>query len=122
MSGGLWITLLLVSIIGRILVSSLRINRRGRKQWENKGIEADAVILKMEETGRYIKKMPQVRLQVQVTPDTGRNFVAETNEVSVNPELKEGSIVKVKYNPNNRRELMLIRDGGQEERVQQRFK
>jgi hypothetical protein len=47
-----------------------------------------------------------------VQPVSRRNFVAEVNEVFTLMDLstlRAGTILKVKYNPGNTREVMLVR-------------
>lgn len=85
----------------------------GNKKLVREGIEAQAVLLNVEQTGIYVNNQPQVRLQVQVHPLTGRNFVSETREVLTLIDLSRlriGSTLKVKYNPANTKELMVLRN------------
>jgi len=89
-------------------LSILRLNRRLTKE----GVEADAILLNMEQTGLYVNNQPQVRLQLQVHPSTGRNFVTETREVLSFLDLTRiqiGCTLKVKYNPENSKEVMVVR-------------
>lgn len=90
------------------LLQQTRINRRLSRE----GAAADAVLLNMEETGLYVNRQPQMRLQVQVHPLTGRNFVSEAREVLTLADLSQlriGSTLKVKYNPANTKEVMVLR-------------
>jgi hypothetical protein len=66
----------------------------------------------MEQTGLYVNNQPQIKLQVQVHPNTGRNFVSEVREVLTlidMSQLRVGSTLKVKYNPANTKEVMVLR-------------
>jgi hypothetical protein len=85
-----------------------RMNRR----LATEGVEASAILLNMEQTGLYVNNQPQVKMQLQVHPLTGRNFVSETREV-VNfidlSQLQIGCTLKVKYNPDNIKEVMVVR-------------
>jgi len=83
-----------------------------QKKNSPKGIEANAIILTMEETGHYTNKQPQVKLQVQVLPEKGRNFVTEIKPVLSLIELdsiKTGTVVTVLYNPSNTKEVTFVR-------------
>lgn len=76
------------------------------------GAEAEAVILSIEKTGRYVNNEPMVKMLVKVQPTSRRNFVAEISEVMTLMDLstmRTGSMLKVKYNPANTREVMLVR-------------
>lgn len=89
----------------------LSLFRNSKKRLERSGVEAEAVILKMEKTGLVKNNLAQVKLQMRVQPDKGRNFIAEIEEMmSGNEQLlfRTGSVVKVKFNPNNYRQLLLV--------------
>jgi hypothetical protein len=82
------------------------------KRLAREGVEADAILLDMEKTGVYVNRQPQVRMQVQVQPLTGRNFVSEVRQVFTAFDLKRlriGTSIKVKYNPMNTKEVMILR-------------
>jgi hypothetical protein len=67
----------------------------------------------MEQTGLYVNKQPQIKLQLQVHPAAGRNFVSETRAVLTLIDLSQlriGSMLKVKYNPANTKEIMVLRN------------
>lgn len=104
--GSVWIGILVTAIFGK-LISGLFGSRKSYLKWPANGIEAEAIVLKMEPTGLYINKLPQVRLQMQVQPDKGRNFVIEIDTVSP-PAVKTGATIKVKYNPRNYKELLMM--------------
>jgi hypothetical protein len=75
--------------------------------------EAAAVVLKVELMNSPANRQANVKLQMQVLPDRGRNFVAEMQEqLDANElaELRTGASVKVKFNPANLKEIALIRN------------
>ena len=98
-------------VLSRTLFPLLKVastNRRLAKE----GIEADAVLLNMEQTGLYVNNQPQIKMQLQVHPNTGRNFVSEVREVLTLIDLTQlriGTTLKVKYNPANTKEVMVVR-------------
>jgi hypothetical protein len=76
------------------------------------GAEAEAVILSIERTGRYVNNEPQVKMLLKVQPITRRNFVAEINEVFTLMDLstmRTGSVLRVRYNPADTREVRLVK-------------
>jgi hypothetical protein len=73
-------------------------------------VEAEAIILSIHRTGQYKDNKPEVKLQMQVQPEKGRNFITELNETlaGTNEEvLYTGAKLKVIYNPFNTREIEL---------------
>lgn len=75
-------------------------------------LEAKAVILAIELTGLVLQQQTQVKLQLQVLPEKGRNFVAEVKELFAIHELvvlQTGAAVKVRYNPANKRGIVLVK-------------
>ena len=75
-------------------------------------VEAHAVILHIEQTGRFSRQQAQVKLQMQVYPDRGRNFVAECKELFSAYDLamlQNGCMVRVSYNPSNIKEVVLVK-------------
>ncbi|HEV7781828.1 MAG TPA: hypothetical protein VGO58_11220 [Chitinophagaceae bacterium] len=105
-AGTIWAGFLLAALFGKLFLS-LFPARRVSKKWPANGVEAEAIILKMERTGLYINKLPQIRLQMQVRPDKGRNFLIDIDTVTP-PAVKAGGVVRVKYNPRNYKELLLV--------------
>lgn len=76
--------------------------------------EANAIVLAVELTGLYLKQQAQVKLQVQVLPDKGRNFVAEVKavfDVTTLNNIHMGTAMRVKYNPANTKEITLVEAG-----------
>jgi hypothetical protein len=100
-AAGLWVGILLVFFSGKLITTIYQQLFNARKNLEQSGVVAEAVILKLERKGMQQDRL-RVKLQVQVQPDRGRNFIAELVEVRRAGEwssLHTGSLVKVKYNP-----------------------
>lgn len=103
---------ILYAVFSRTVFPLVQIGKMKRRLLKE-GVEADAVLLNMEQTGLYVNNQPQIKLQVQVHPVTGRNFVSEVREVLTLIDLSQlriGSTLKVKYNPANTREVMVLRN------------
>jgi len=82
------------------------------REIEKNGTLAEAIILNVNETGTFVNDLPQVKLQMQVLPEKGRNFVAEVKQVlpnSLKSLLHSGSKIMVKYDPGNPREVVVLR-------------
>ena len=119
----IFITTLIESVLVIILLAvpflATQLIRRKKKAtsvvWKKEntsGTEAKAVVLAIEPTGLFIEHQPQVKMQMQVIPERGRNFIAEANEIlSVfdMATIRAGSTVKVRYNPENMREESLVK-------------
>lgn len=104
------VLLFLYFILSRTLFPLLQIARTNRRLLKE-GTEAPAILLNMEQTGVYVNNQPQVKLQVQVHSLTGRNFVSETRAVLTLVDLSQlriGNTLKVKYNPANTKEVMVL--------------
>lgn len=89
-----------------------RTKRMTAEEIEKIGVLAEAIVLDVYETGLYINNLPQVKLQIQVQPDKGRNFVAEVQQVIPDAEkepLRSGSRVMVKFDPGNHKEVIVLR-------------
>ncbi len=111
-AGTVWIGLLMTALVGKALGSIIPALRRGQKKWSNKGVEAEALVLGTEQIGDPVHKQLKLKIQLQVRPSKGRNFVVEIKEVLLGEDiasLKTGNIVWVKYNPANTRELFLLK-------------
>ncbi len=101
----------ILALAGYAFVRAFYIRSAG-KRLQQKGVEAEAVLLNMQQTGVYVNDLPQVILQMQVQPKTGRNFVTETETLLSFKELTEmhiGHLIHVKYNPSNIKEVMLVK-------------
>lgn len=106
-----FITAVFYLVLSRTLFPILQISQM-KKRLMREGVEAEAVLLNMEQTGLYVNNQPQIKMQVQVQPMTGRNFVSEVREVLTLIDLSQlriGSTLKVKYNPTNTKEVMVLR-------------
>ena len=80
------------------------------------GSDADGIILQVHQTGVLINNLPQLNIQVQVVPARGQNFVIELKElVSFTdlPMVHPGAKLKVKYNPQNHKQVMILKDPSQ---------
>lgn len=106
------VTAAIMYLVFRVtLIPLLKVSRM-KKRLMQEGVEAEAVLLNMEQTGLYVNNQPQIKLQVQVQPNSGRNFVSEVREVLTLIDLSQlriGSTLKVKYNPANTKEVMVLR-------------
>ncbi len=101
---GLWVGLIVVLsvlmpffFIGSILIGSFS-NRR----IISKGLDAEARVLKLTETGTYINNNPVVKFTLEVKPNGHPVFVAETTKtISLIhlPAYQPGQSVQVKYIP-----------------------
>lgn len=103
---------LLVFVLALLMLFLLEARARNKRSGARKGkIESSAIVLSIEETGIYIDHRPQVKMQMQVMPAKGRNFVAEVEEfvpVVTLASIRTGSTVKVKYDPENHKEIRLV--------------
>lgn len=75
-------------------------------------VKAKAIILNIEKTALTTSQRQQVKMQVQVMPERGRNFVTEIKELLTWADfdaLKSGTIVSVFYNPVTMKEVTLIK-------------
>lgn len=93
-------------ILAVVVASQITMKRRKRKLPEV--IVTEAVVLSCHQTGLYINGQPQLKLQLQVLPDNGRNFVAEIISVSAKETINAGVKIMVSFNPANHREIKMI--------------
>lgn len=99
------------AILSRTIFPRMR-QARSNRRLTRSGAEAEAIILSIERTGRYIDNEPMVKLVLKVQPAARINFVTEVREVITVMDLSQlrtGTILKVRYNPANTREVMLVR-------------
>ena len=83
--------------------------------WSDRA-EAEAIVLSIKKAGSSSGKQPQVKMQMQVQPERGRNFVTEINEIIPLAELANyntGMKIKVKYNPRNTKEVLVVKQSVQ---------
>jgi len=100
----------IVFIAGKILISHIRAWRIFRQPGGH-GTEADATILNVRHTGRFRSKLPRVKMVVQVKPVGARSFVVELKQIIAFeqiPQFRQGRIVRVKYNPDNPKQITLL--------------
>src|SRR5215203_6635474 len=109
-SGSL-VLLLIFAIVHRSVFPCME-GERIRRKLQKDGIEAEAILLCMERTGFYMNKLPQVKMHMKVQLKNGLRFVSDTRE-ALSPvdlaQLSVGCTIKVKYNPHNMKEVMLVR-------------
>ncbi|MES2777644.1 MAG: hypothetical protein V4722_25930 [Bacteroidota bacterium] len=104
-------SLVIMAIVLTFVIAPRFKKQKAKELLRKTGIEADAIILNMRQTGLYVNQQPQVSMQVQVQPDRGRNFVTEARQVFSPAELgfiHTGSKIRVRYNPENTKEIMLV--------------
>lgn len=103
-TGALIILLVVVFVAAQLISRKVRLPQT---------IQSSAIILAIEQTGVYMNNKPLVKLQMQVIPDKGRNFIAEVKEVLSSFDIKNlrnGSTVTVKYNVANVKEIALVKE------------
>lgn len=88
------------------ILTILKIKRRKRKLPE--AVVTEAVVLSCQQTGSYINGQPQLKLQLQVLPDSGRNFVTEIISVAAKETIHAGVRIRVSFNPANHRDVKMI--------------
>jgi hypothetical protein len=111
-------TAIIVLVLAILFVAVQVIRKRkpsakvGSKRQVLEGEVAKAIVLAIEQTGLFMNHRPQVKMQMQVIPDRGRNFVVEIKEIVSYVELatiRTGSTVLVKFNPSNLKEIELLK-------------
>lgn len=101
----LWIVLLITALFGKLILSLIPDQR---KRMQGSQQEAEAVVLNIEKTGLYFDNKPQVKMQVQVIPEKGRNYIAEAISVLENNKIIEGSRVRVAFNPRHPQKIKFV--------------
>ena len=105
------VTVLLIFLQKTVL--PLMQKAKQNKRLMEEGIPAKAIILNMQQTGLYVNNLPQIKLLMQVHPQTGRNFITEAKEVLSFVDLSQmhiGSTLKIKYNPSNVKEVIVVKE------------
>lgn len=95
--------------IAIILIMMISKEIKYRKILAN-GVKSIGFINKVLETGNYIKKQPEVKLELDVLEENGNKFLGEIITVVHFAELellKEGEPVSVIYNINNKKEILI---------------
>jgi len=108
------VTFLLFVIITFWASSQLieRIRRKRHQKILANGIESEAIVIEIGPTGMYVNNDPQLKVQIQVEPQKGRNFVAEIKQVVPQVDfnlLHSGSRIIVKYDPTYPGQAVLMR-------------
>ena len=83
-----------------------------RQEIVRNGVIADAIVLSIQETDLYVNDLPQMKLQMQIKPHKGRNFVTEIQQVipkTIFGPLHTGSKILVKYDPGHPKEIVLFK-------------
>lgn len=101
---GIWIGVMvfLVILSSVLMVGSLIVGGLSNRSVLAKGLEAQAKILQLNDTGTRINDNPVVNFQLEVHPQGQPAFVAEASKtISILhlPSLQPGKIVNVKYIP-----------------------
>jgi uncharacterized SAM-binding protein YcdF (DUF218 family) len=105
------VLLILLVITGLFFIGLLTKNNKKKKGKINYDSAADAIVLSINTTESNATKEPGVEIQLQVLPETGRNFVAEISS-GTNPanNLYPGKKVRVKYHSTHLNRMILIND------------
>ena len=106
------ISLVVVAVFGLMLRNLFDKKARIRRVAKN-GVEAKAVLLHINYDSDNTKLRP-VRLQIQVYPETGRNFVTEISQIQDYAEIRKyrvGDYLTVRYNPFNTKEILIVSPG-----------
>lgn len=76
------------------------------------GTDAEGIVLQVHQTGTYVNNLPQLNIQMQVVPAKGQNFVTELKEIVALtdlPAVQPGLRLKVKFNPHNHKQVMILK-------------
>ncbi len=107
---------LIVGMTGLIFVSvfrSIGAAARTRAQLEKIGVAATGTILAIEGTGTRINNQPQMKLRMRIETPGQPPFLVEHREVIPTHQLAQlplGTQLNVRYNPNDRAMLAIIRN------------
>lgn len=101
---GIWLVLCIsIAVISAVLlVASLVVGAFANSRILKNGVDADAAIIKISETGTRVNENPVVDIFLEVRPATLPPFSAETRRtVSIVdlPSFQPGRLVNVKYIP-----------------------
>ncbi len=110
-AGTLWVAMLVAVLLGKMISSVWPRPSITTQKWIGQAVEAEALVLRTEQTSYFVNKLPLTRIQLQVRPLKGRNFVAEIKQTLSETEaaaFKTGSLIRVKYDPHNYKALILI--------------
>jgi hypothetical protein len=110
----LGVTIILIALIIFILLTSFVKKQQSKRHTKilNHGVESEATVLAIGPTGSYVNNLPQLKVQMQVEPEMGRNFVAEVKQAVPQVDfnmLHSGTRIVVKYHPAHPKEVILLR-------------
>jgi len=106
--GAFWIILPIILIIGAMTYIKLQ-GRRETNLREN-GLQGQAKILSVEQTGTYVNNLPQVKFLLEITSPYGEIYQLEHKEVVSMLSLgaiQVGAILPVFIEPNNKKNILL---------------
>jgi hypothetical protein len=105
---GVFFLMTMVLLVGAPIVSWL-----SNRTTLARGVPAEAVILKISDTGTTINNNPVVRLLLEVHPPNQPPFQAETEQLLSRlqiPQVQPGATVQVKYDPANQAVALVDQD------------
>jgi len=109
---GLLVSTVLIFIIPRIFPPKLQSEEKKVSWLRTNGAESRAVLLNLHPVKIHEGRPSRWKLQLQVQPANGRNFVTEVVQV-LSPEEREalqvGRGLTVRYNPSNVQEIVVVR-------------
>jgi hypothetical protein len=108
------VTILLLIIIAFWVGSQIWafIQQRRHQRILLSGIESEATVIGIDHTGRFVNNAPQLKVQIQIKPKKGRNFVTEIKQAVSWADanlLQAGSRIIVKYDPTYPKQAVLMR-------------
>lgn len=108
------VTMLLLVIVlfwvGSGILAMIR--RKRHRKIIISGIESEATVIHIGPTGHFINNSPQLKVQIQVQPEKGRNFITEIKQVVPLVDfnlLHSGSRIIVRYDPTYPKQVVLMR-------------
>ncbi len=110
----LGVTIILIALFIFTLVTSIikKMETKRHTKILNHGVESEATVLAIGPTGSYINNLPQLKVQMQVEPSKGRNFVTEVKQAVPQVDfnlLHSGTRIVVKYHPAHPKQVILLR-------------
>lgn len=110
----LGVTFILIALVIFVVLSSFirTIENRRHTKILNYGVESAATVLTIGHTGSYINNLPQMKVQMQVEPEKGRNYVTEVKQAVPQVDfnlLHSGTRIVVKYHPAHPKQVILLR-------------
>lgn len=107
-------TTLIVTLLAVFFLSAyiFKLKRNKAGVSPDEPVICKAIILSIENTGSFFHGHIQMKIQLQVIPLKGRNFVTEIREMLTPDDIKNmraGNTIAVRYNPVNKKEISLIK-------------